>query len=137
MPLPTALAMRHVAGAGGVDQPGHAEQRVGAELHRVEELVVDPAVDHVDRQHAGRGAQEHPVAAADQVPALDQFDAHLPGQQGVLEVGGVVDAGGQHDHVRIGDAPRRGRRAARPAAGRGYSATGRTRWSANASGSTW
>ena len=38
---------RHVAGARGVHQARAAEQRVGAEVHRVEELVVDPAVDHV------------------------------------------------------------------------------------------
>ena len=44
------------------------------------------------------------VAGADQVAALDQLDAHLPGQQRVLEVGGVVDARGEHDDGRLGDA---------------------------------
>ena len=40
---------RDVAGPGGVDEAGAPEQRVGPELDRVEELVVDPAVDDVDR----------------------------------------------------------------------------------------
>ena len=44
-----------------------------------------------------RGAQVHPVARAEQVASLDQFGPHEPGQQGVLEVGRVVDAGGEDD----------------------------------------
>ena len=34
----------------------------------------------------------------DQIAPLDQFDAHLAGQESVFEIGRVVDAGGeQHD----------------------------------------
>ena len=69
------------------DQAGDAEHRVAAEVHRVEELVVDPAVDDVDRLVAGGGAHPHLAADAHQVAALDELDAHHPGQQGVLEVG--------------------------------------------------
>ena len=39
---------RDVARAHGAEQPGDAEHRLGAEGERVEELVVDAAVDHVD-----------------------------------------------------------------------------------------
>jgi hypothetical protein len=36
-----------------------------------------------------------------QVAALDDRDAHLAGEEGVLEVGAVVDAGRQQDDVRL------------------------------------
>ena len=103
----------HVARAGRVDQAGDAEHRVGVELQRVEELVVDPPVDHVHPLVALRGAHVDEVVAAEQVAALDQLDAHLPGQQRVLEVGRVVDAGGEHDDGRVG-LVRRGRGAQGP-----------------------
>ncbi len=92
---------RDAAGAGGVDQSGAAEHGVGAELQRVQEFVVDPLVDHVHALLAGGGAHVHPVAAADQVAALDQFHAHQAGQQRVLEVGAVEHARGQDHHGGI------------------------------------
>ena len=55
------------------------------------------------------GPHHHPAAAALQVAALDQLDAHRAGQQRVLEVGAVVDARRQHDDRRVGDAGRRRR----------------------------
>ena len=36
-----------------------------------------------------------------QILALDQFDAHLLGKEGVLEIGTVVDAGGEHPDGRL------------------------------------
>ena len=99
---------RHVAGAGGVEQARAAEQRVAAEVHRVEELVVDPAVDHVHRLEALRRTHHHAAAAALEVTALDQLDAHGAGQQRVLEVGAVEDAGREHDDVGVGDTGRCG-----------------------------
>ena len=39
---------RDVAGAIGVEQAGDAEVRVAAERQRIEEVVVDAAVDDVD-----------------------------------------------------------------------------------------
>ena len=41
---------------------------------------------------AGGRAHVDETLVDDQVAALDQFDAHLPGEEAVLEVGGVVDA---------------------------------------------
>ena len=90
-------------------RPGTAEQRLLPEMHRVQELVVDPPVDHVHRLEPGGGPHHHPTGPADQVAALDQLDAHHPGQQGMLEVGGVVDTGGQHHHPRVTHPGRRGR----------------------------
>ena len=89
------------AGADRGDQPGDAEHRVGAEVHRVEVLVVDAPVDDVDRLLALGRAHLDDAAGADEVAALDQLDAHHPGEQGVLEVGAVVDAGGEHDDGRV------------------------------------
>ena len=106
-PVADRVGERDVAGPGGVDQPRGAEHRVGPEVHRVEELVVDPAVDHVHRLEALGGPHHHPAAAALEVAALDQLDAHRAGQQRVLEVGAVVDARGQYDDGRVGDAGRR------------------------------
>ncbi len=63
---------------------------------RVEEVVVDAAVDHVDPPRALRRAHEDEVVLDEQVLPLDQLDAHLLRQEGVLEVGAVVHAGRQH-----------------------------------------
>ena len=46
------VGQRHAAGAIGVHQARHAQHRVGAERLRVEEVVVDAAVDHVDPPQA-------------------------------------------------------------------------------------
>ena len=108
-PLPTALAMRHVPGTGGVEQARAAEHRVRPEVQRVEVFVVDAPVDDVHGALALRRTHAHAVAAAGQVAPLDQLDPHQPGEQRVLEVGRVVDAGGEHDDDRFPYAWRRGR----------------------------
>ena len=106
------VGQRDVAGPVGVEQPRDPERRVGAERQRVDEVVVDAAVDHVDALRAGGGPHVDDVVVHEQVAALDQLDAHLPGQEGVFEVGGVEDARReQHDRrlgpVRRGQGPQR------------------------------
>ena len=50
------------------------------------------------RLQAGGGAHVDDVVVHQQIAAFDQFDAHLLRQKGVLEIGGVEDAGReQHD----------------------------------------
>ena len=66
-PVADRVGDRHVPGPGRVDDAGAADHRVGAELQRVEEVVVDPAVDDVHRAQSLRGVHVHPVAGADQV----------------------------------------------------------------------
>jgi len=78
-------------------------------MQRVEPVVVDPPVDDVDRPPAVRRVHVDAVAPAEQVTALDELDPHEPGQQGVLEVGGIVHAGGEDHDERIDDAVRRRR----------------------------
>ncbi len=97
------VGQRHVAGPRGVDDAGAAQHGVGPEVHRVEELVVDAAVDHVHRRHALGGPHHHPAAAALEVAPLDELDAHRAREQRVLEVGTVVDARRQHHHRRVDD----------------------------------
>jgi hypothetical protein len=57
-------------------------------------------------QSLGR-AHEDARVAHHQVAAFDNFDAHLPRQIGVLEIGAVVGAGRQQDDGGIGHARRR------------------------------
>ncbi len=99
---------RHVPGSVCVQQPRHAEQAVLPEGERVEEVVVDAPVDDVDALHATGRAVEDAVAMHDEIPRLDDLDAHLAPEERVLEVGGVVRAGREEDDARL--APRRSRR---------------------------
>ncbi len=47
------------------------------------------------------------IVLHEQVAALDQLHAHLLGQEGMLEVGGVVHAGREHHHRGVGNVLRR------------------------------
>ena len=105
-PVADRVGDRHVACACGVEQSRATEQRVAAEVHRVEELVVDPAVDHVHRLEALRRTHHHAAAPALEVTTLDQLDAHGAGQQRVLEVRAVEHPGGEDDDVGVGDTGR-------------------------------
>ena len=90
---------RDAAGAVGLEQARHAQHRVGPEGERVEEVVVDAAVDHVHALRPLGGAHEDGAVLDEEVLPLDQLDAHLLGEEGVLEVGAVEVAGReQHDH---------------------------------------
>ena len=91
-----------------VEQAGHAQQAVAAEGEGIEELVVDSSVDDVDLTLAVGAAHEDPVALDEEVAALHQRHAHLAGEERVLEVGRVVDAGGEHHRDRALARPRRG-----------------------------
>ena len=90
--MPGALAIVTLPARAALRMPGAAEHRVGPEVHRIEEVVVDPAVHDVDPLLAAGRAHVDALVAAHEVAALDQLDAHLPGEERVLEVGGVVDA---------------------------------------------
>ena len=91
-----------------VDDAGAAHQRLGPELQRVEVLVVDAPVDHVDRHLALGGAEEDVGAVAHEVAALHQVHAHEARQQRVLVEGRVVHARREHDDRRILHRGRRG-----------------------------
>ncbi len=72
---------RDVAGLIGRHQPRHAERRIRPEGERIEEIVVDAAIDHVDALGPLRRAHEDDVVLHEQVAAFDQLDAELVGQE--------------------------------------------------------
>ena len=98
---------RDVAGAVGVDQARHSDQRLLAPENGVEPLVVDTSIDHVNRAQTSGGPHEDVVVVDHQVAALDELHAHLFGEVQVLVVGGVVDARSQQDDRRVVDPGRR------------------------------
>ncbi len=100
---------RHVAGVGGRHQAGNAEQGIRPKHDRVEKLVTDAPIDHVHPLQPSGGAHVDHVVVDDEVPALHQFDAHLAGEEGMLEVGRVGDPRGEHHDGRVSGA-RRGNR---------------------------
>jgi hypothetical protein len=87
-------------------RPGGAEQRLTPEDERVEEVVVDPAVDDVHELQAASRAHVDDVLVADEVAPLHELDPHLAREKRVLVVGGVVDAGREEDDGQV--FPRRG-----------------------------
>ena len=96
-----AVGDRHASRPGRVHDAGAAHQRFGPELQRVEELVVDAAVDHVHGDLALRRAQEHVGAVAHEVAALHQVHAHEAGEERVLVEGRVVHPRRQDDDGRV------------------------------------
>ena len=89
-------------GAQGAEQAGDAEVRIRPHRQRIEEAVVDPPVDHVDPLRPARRAHEDAALVDEQVGALDQLDAHLVGQERMLEIGAVVVARRQQHDVGLG-----------------------------------
>ena len=97
-PVPMALARAHISGAIGVEESRNAEAGIAPEAERVEEIVIDAAIDDVDAAQSGGGAHVDDVVVNEQVAAFDEFDAHLLREKCVLEIGGVEDSGReQHD----------------------------------------
>ncbi len=99
--MPSAFDDVHAAGAQGAQQARDAQERIRPHRQRIEEGIVDPAVDHVDPLRAARRAHEDAALVDEQVGALHQLDAHLVGQEGVLEIGAVVVAGRQQHDVGL------------------------------------
>ena len=64
-------------------------------------IVVDAAIDDIHAAQAGGGAHVDDVVVHEQIAAFDQFDAHLLRQKSVLEIGGVVNAGGEQRRSRF------------------------------------
>ena len=89
-PLPRPLAMNTVPARAACTRPGHAEQRIAAQLQRIAEVVVEAAQDHVHRLQAGERLQVDAAVAHGQVGAVDQREAPVPREERVLEVGLVV-----------------------------------------------
>ena len=98
-----------VAEAGREHEARGAQHRVGPKLQRVQKLVVNATVDHIDAHRTCGRSHPHPATRAEQVATFDQLDAHQAREQGVFVIGGVVDAGGEHDNVGVTHTLRRAR----------------------------
>ena len=90
-----------VTGAIGIQEAGYAQGRAALEGERVKVVVVDAPVDHVDALQTTRRAHIDDVIMHDQVAPLNQFDAHLASEVGVLKIGGIVDARGEQRDYRL------------------------------------
>ena len=96
-----SVGQRHAPGLVHLHEAGHAEAGVGPEGLRIQKIVVDAPVDDVHRLEALGGAHHDDIVHHRQVAALDELHAHLLRQEGVLEIGRVVHAGGEHHHRGI------------------------------------
>ena len=97
----------NVARPPGIDDAGHAEQRIGVETKRVEEIVIDAAIDHVDTLQPGGCLHVDHVVLDHQIAAFHQFDAHLLGQECMLEIGRIINTRRQDDDLGLVLAARR------------------------------
>mmetsp|Transcript_23677 Transcript_23677/g.42197 ORF Transcript_23677/g.42197 Transcript_23677/m.42197 type:complete len:377 (+) Transcript_23677:1070-2200(+) len=93
---PGGVCNGDAARAVDIHDARHAQHAVGIEGQRIEEIVVDPAVEHVNGLVAPRRAHRHAPVHHPQVVPFDKLGAHLIGEEGVFVIGGVVDAGRQH-----------------------------------------
>ena len=83
-----------------LDEAGHAEQGVLAEDGGVEEVVVESAVDDVHALETLGGLHEDHVFLHHEILPDDDLDTHGAGEEGMLEVSGVIDAGREEHDCR-------------------------------------
>ncbi len=96
------IGERQVAGLVDCHQAGHAQRRIRTEGQWIEEVVVDPPVDDVDALEPFGGAHIGDLAFNDHVATFNQLDTELVGEERVLVIGRVVDAGREQRDRRIG-----------------------------------
>ncbi len=109
-PRADGIGQRDPSLAVHLEEAGHAQRRVGPEHRGVEEVVVDAPVDDIDLLAALRRSHPHAPVLDVEVSPLDELDAHLLREEGVLEVGAVVQPRRQHDdggllEIARGEAP--------------------------------
>src|SRR5256885_1932350 len=90
-----------VAAAMAVAEPSHPDGRLLPAENRVEPLIVDTSIYHVNGAQSSCGPHEDVVVVDHQVGALHELDPHLLGQVQVLVVRGVVDARRQQNDSRV------------------------------------
>ncbi len=90
--------------------PGMPSAESERKVRGIEEVVVDAAVEHVDRFVTACRPHLHLAVDDAQVRALNQFDAHHVGEERMLVIGGIVNARRQHGDARLALAAGRGER---------------------------
>ena len=113
-PVPIALASATLPARTAPISPATPSIDVRPEGERIEELVVDPAVDDIDLLPPGVVRRKTRLSSDEEITALDELDPHLLREKRVLEVGRVVDAGCQQDDARAARGARTARRGERP-----------------------
>ncbi len=68
-------------------RPGTPMLRGGVELQRIAPIGVDTAPEHVGALQAGDRAHEDAAVAHDEIVALDQQEAEIAREIGLLEIG--------------------------------------------------
>ena len=96
--------------ADRLEQARHAELRGGVQLQRIAPVGVDAAPEHVGALQAGDGAHIELAVTGHEVVALDQQQAEITGEIGLLGIGLAERAGRQQADARI-DALRAAREA--------------------------
>ena len=99
---------QHIATAHGLQQAGHAQGGVCAQLQRVQPVVVNPLQKPVHRLQALQGFEVQLLVAHRQVVALHQAQAQVARQVSVFEIGFVVRSGREQRNVGRGPGPTAG-----------------------------
>ena len=94
-----AVHDRDRAATRGLQQSGHAELGVGAQLERIGVRRVDPAQDDVDRLEPAQGPGPDPTVVHGQVAADDERIAEQRGQERLVERRLALRARRQQDDV--------------------------------------
>ena len=105
------------AASCAIDQSGHTQGRIGAQLERITEIVVLTTQDGMHPAQAVDGLEPDLAIAHQQVMAFDQREAQIARQQRVLGIGLVVGARGEQ-HGQVGAVAVRGQTPQRVAQGR-------------------
>jgi hypothetical protein len=87
---------RYVAFRIGRNQPWHSEQTVLSERLRIEEGIVDAAIQHVDATRPQGRPGIDPVSFDEEIASLYERNAHAARQEAVLEVRGVEWTRSEH-----------------------------------------
>ena len=90
-----------MAGTDGLQQPRYTQARVGAQFQRVQKFIIQPLEQAVHRLQSAQRLQVQALVAHRQVAALDQGQAQVARQVGVLEIGFVVRARREQRNVGV------------------------------------
>ena len=98
-----ARHVRHhgVAVAHRRNEARHAEARCAVQFERIDEIGIDAPPDHVGALQARDGAHMGEPVMHDEIVALDQQEAEIARQIGLLEIGLAVRTGRQQADARL------------------------------------
>ena len=100
------IGQQHIATAHRLQQAGHPQRGVSAQLQRIEPVVIHALEQSVHALQALQGFEVELFLAHQQITALHQAQAQVAGQVSVLKIGFVVGPGREQGDMRI--APARG-----------------------------